>query len=42
MALWLIRNGWAGSADGQYDAAEAKARRDRKGIFGPSPLAAKE
>ncbi|MGN6467773.1 MAG: thermonuclease family protein [Rhizobiaceae bacterium] len=42
MALWLVRNGWAGSADGQYDAAEAKARRDRKGIFGPSPLAAKE
>jgi endonuclease YncB( thermonuclease family) len=38
MALWLIRNGWAESADGQYDEAEAKAQRERKGIFGPSPL----
>ncbi|MGN6471739.1 MAG: thermonuclease family protein [Rhizobiaceae bacterium] len=38
MALWLVRNGWAESA-GQYDEAEAKARQEKKGIFGPSPLA---
>jgi endonuclease YncB( thermonuclease family) len=42
MALWLVRNGWAESADGQYDQAEAKARRERKGMFGPSPLRAGE
>jgi len=38
MALWLVRNGWAESADGQYDDAEAKARREKMGMFGPSPL----
>jgi endonuclease YncB( thermonuclease family) len=42
MALWLVRNGWAESAHGQYDDAGAKARREKKGIFGPSPLGAKE
>jgi endonuclease YncB( thermonuclease family) len=41
MALWLVRNGWAESA-GQYDEAEAEARREKKGMFGPSPLGAKE
>jgi endonuclease YncB( thermonuclease family) len=42
MALWLVRNGWAESADGQYDEAEAKARREKKGVFGPSPLGARQ
>jgi endonuclease YncB( thermonuclease family) len=42
MALWLVRNGWAESADGQYDDAEAKARREKKGMFGLSPLGAGE
>jgi endonuclease YncB( thermonuclease family) len=41
MALWLVENGWAKSA-GQYDEAEAKARREKKGMFGPSPLGMKE
>jgi endonuclease YncB( thermonuclease family) len=42
MALWLVRNGWAESADGQYDEAEAMARKEKKGLFGPSPLGAAE
>jgi endonuclease YncB( thermonuclease family) len=42
MALWLVRNGWAESADGQYDEAEAVARKEKKGLFGPSPLGAVE
>jgi endonuclease YncB( thermonuclease family) len=42
MALWLVRNGWAKSADGQYDEAEATARKEKKGLFGPSPLSAVE
>lgn len=40
MALWLVRNGWAESADSTYDAAEAMARKEKKGLFGPSPLGA--
>ena len=42
MALWLVSNGWAKSADGQYDEAEATARKEKKGLFGPSPLGAVE
>ena len=42
MALWLVRNGWAESADDQYGDAEAEARRGKKGMFGPSPLGAAE
>jgi endonuclease YncB( thermonuclease family) len=42
MALWLVQNGWAKSADGQYDEAEAAARKEKKGLFGPSPLGAAE
>lgn len=41
MALWLVENGWAESA-GQYDEAEAEARRKKKGMFGPSPLGEEE
>jgi endonuclease YncB( thermonuclease family) len=40
MALWLVRNGWAESAGGQYGDAEAEAKREKKGMFGPSPLGA--
>jgi len=42
MALWLVRNGWAKSADGQYEEAEAMARKEKKGLFGSSPLGAAE
>jgi endonuclease YncB( thermonuclease family) len=38
MALWLARNGWSQSANGQYDDAEAEAKREKRGMFGPSPL----
>jgi endonuclease YncB( thermonuclease family) len=38
MALWLVRNGWAESAGGQYDDAGTEAKREKKGMFGPSPI----
>jgi endonuclease YncB( thermonuclease family) len=38
MALWLVRNGWAESAGGQYGDAETKAKREKRGMFGPSPI----
>jgi endonuclease YncB( thermonuclease family) len=42
MARWLVEHGWARSAGGQYDDAEAKARKKKQGMFGPSPLEAAE
>jgi endonuclease YncB( thermonuclease family) len=38
MALWLVRNGWAESAGGQYGDAETEAKREKKGMFGASPI----
>lgn len=38
MALWLVRNGWAESAGGQYGDAETEAKREKRGMFGLSPI----